>query len=75
MLSINEPSKVKEYYLSENSFENIKDQRQEFIEEMEQFGAMNYTKAMIELNKIETFDLIDQLDISDKYKERLKTFI
>lgn len=75
MLEIDESSIIRDYYLSTNSFESIKDQRNDVFREMEKLGAMHYTKAMIELNKIEASGLIHQLEIPHKYKEKLKQFI
>ncbi|MCZ0703722.1 competence protein ComQ [Natronobacillus azotifigens] len=75
MLTIKEASLLKNYYSSNHPFETISAKKQEVIEEMEQLGAMKYTKAVIELNKIEALDLINQLDVSQYYKDRLKKFV
>lgn len=72
MININELSMIKDYYLSDNSFEVIKDKKQEVIEEMERLGAIRYTKARIELDIIEALEHISQLDASDIYKTKLK---
>lgn len=75
MLGIKQTSILRDYYMSDSSFENISHRKREVIEEMEQLGAMKYTKAMIELNKIEALDLINQLDVSQYYKDKLKKFV
>lgn len=72
MLGINEPSIIKAYYLSDDSYDKIKKKGREVIEEMTQLGAFRYTKIIIELNIIEALEQIKSLEVSQLYKDLLK---
>ena len=75
MLSIKEESYIQRYFEGVISFDELKEIKDKVVQEMEQLGAFSYVHVILQVHKNQAIHLIDQLNVSNNYKDRVKNYI
>jgi competence protein ComQ len=75
MLASKHDNVWKQYFSHRINYDELYAQKEKAIQQMEQEGAFYYAKVMSQIYKEKALQEIDKLDVDDRYKSALKTFI
>jgi competence protein ComQ len=76
MLASKRDNLLKQYFISNRiDYDELYAQKEKAIQQMEQEGAFYYAKAMSRIYKEKALQEIEKMDVDDRYKSVLKTFI
>jgi competence protein ComQ len=75
MLTGKRDNLLKQYFSDRIGYDELYAQKGKAIQQMEQEGAFYYAKAMSRIYKEKALQEIEKLDVDDRYKSALKTFI
>ncbi|WP_255516156.1 hypothetical protein [Geobacillus sp. C56-T2] len=75
MLASKRDNLLKQYFSNHIDYSELYARKEKVIQQMEQEGAFYYAKVISQIYKEKAWQDIEKLDVGDKYKSALKTFI
>jgi competence protein ComQ len=75
MLASKHDNLLKQYFSNCVGYDELYAQKEKAIQQMEQEGAFYYAKVISQIYKEKALQEIEKLDVDDRYKSALKTFI
>ncbi len=75
MLASKRDNLLKQYFSNHIDYSELYAQKEKVIQQMEQEGAFYYAKAMSRIYKEKALQEIEKMDVDDRHKSAMKTFI
>ncbi|WP_374066954.1 polyprenyl synthetase family protein [Paraliobacillus sp. JSM ZJ581] len=75
LLSLKEESYIKRYFEGMIIFNELRKIKGEVVQEMERLGAFSYVHVTLQVYKNQAIQLVDQLNVCNDYKDRVKNYI